>query len=104
MDFTEKKSTDDEELEEEIYEPTEEMIREVEEKEAEEARQRACKGIIRVIRPLLHLQMKESMMIKARKNILLIHGVLLHMMEPEFLDLHFNSMGLSFPRGGELMR
>lgn len=46
MGFIEKKPTDDDELEEEIYESIEEMVREAEEEEAEEVRQRADKGII----------------------------------------------------------
>lgn len=52
MGFTEKKPTDDDELEEEIYEPTEEMVREA---EAKETRQRAGKGLTEVVRPLLYL-------------------------------------------------
>lgn len=45
--FTEKKSTDDE-LEEEIYEPTKEMVREA---KAKKASQRVSKGITGVVRP-----------------------------------------------------
>lgn len=65
MGLIEKKPMADDELEEEIYEPIEEMVKEAEE---EEAKQRTSKCITRVVHPLLHLQMKQSMKIKPRKK------------------------------------
>lgn len=68
MGFTEKKPVDDGELEEEIYEPIEEMISETESVEAEEARQRAAKCVVKLVRPLLTLQMEGLTKFKPRKK------------------------------------
>lgn len=95
MGFTEKKSTDDDELEEKIYEPTEEMVREAEE---EEARQRASKGIFGVVHPLLHLQMKEP-----RKKHTTFPWKLAPHDGPRLLGPLTQLNGLSFLRGRKLM-
>ena len=98
MGLTEKQSLEKDELEEKVYEPTNDMVSECERELPEETKERAARGFSELMYSMFMMQ--RICPIPLRINDLCFHGSQHHMMEQQSLALLPNSMELSFLREG----